>query len=161
MLNLAIFESGQYFAEGSYGFSETTLRLPIESNFSVEIYPAYVVVEGKAQQHSGRPVYPFRVLLSRDLNSQSQADVNVTIAGVPELIGRMSLIGPTCELLANDPPNQNQLSARVVPLEKPRMYEISGLLALDGKKWLPFNFRVVPTEAELALENVVAMPKRA
>ena len=161
MVNLSIFEPGHYFAEGSYGFSETALRLPIESNFSVEVYPAYLLIEGKGQQHSGRPVYPFRVLLSRDMNSQSQAEISITITGVPELTGRASLVGPTSELMTNDTDHQNLLSARVVPLAKPRTYEISGLLVLGGKSWLPFHFRVVPTEAEVALENIVTLQKRA
>ena len=160
MVNLALLEPGRYVADGSYGFSETGLRLPFESSFSVEQLPLYLLIEGKARQPGGRQAYRFRVRLDRDTNSQSQADASVSISGVPELRGRASLVGPTRELLAFDPANENQLSARVVPLDKPRIYEISGLLGLTGKGWFPFHFRVVPTEARAALENVIALPKR-
>jgi hypothetical protein len=159
VVNLNIFLPGQYFAEGSYGL-ESGLSLAFESNFAVEAFPEHLVVEGKARHRSSGTVYPFRVQLSRDKASQSQADASITIPGVPELKGRACLAGPTRELLANDPANQNQISARVVPLEAPRVYELSGILCLGGKAWFPFCFRAVPTEAEVALENVVAFPKR-
>jgi hypothetical protein len=119
------------------------------------------VLEGKARQHSGRPEYGVRVQLDRDLHSQSQVEATVTIATIPSLRGRMAIVGPTFELLAADLTNLNQISARVVPTEKRRIYEISGLLALGGKAWFPFHFRVVPTEAEAAMSNVVALPQRS
>ena len=121
---------------------------------------AALVLEGRARQHSGRPEYGFRCQLDRDPHSQSQANATVTIATIPSLTGRMSLVGPTRELLASDLESRNQLSARIVPMEKPGIYELSGLLALGGKQWFPFHFRVVPTESRAALENVVALPKR-
>ena len=123
--------------------------------------PAALVLEGRARQHSGRPEYGLRLQLDRDPHSQSQADATVSIATIPPLKGRMSLTGPTNELLASDLAAQNQLSARIVPLDKPRIYELSGFLALGGKLWFPFHFRVVPTESHAALSNVVAIPKRS
>jgi hypothetical protein len=95
------------------------------------------------------------------MHSQSQADVTVVIAGIPQLKGRMSLVGPTRELIASDAEHQNQVSARIVPLDRPRIYELSGIVALGGKQWFPFHFRMVPTESMEALSNVVALPKRS
>jgi hypothetical protein len=161
VVNLAIIEPGHYHAGGSYGFSESGLRLPMECGFLVEILPAAAVLEGKARQHSGRPEYAIRVQLDRDLHSQSQVEATVNIASIPSLKGRMSMVAPTFELLASDSPSLNQLSARVVPMEKPRIYEISGFLALNGKGWFPFHFRVVPTEAHEAMSNVVGLPQRS
>jgi hypothetical protein len=142
VVNLAFIEPGYYHAGGSYGFSESGLRLPMECGFRFEILPSAAVLEGKARQHSGRPEYGVRVQLDRDLHSQSQVEATVTIATIPSLRGRMAI-------------------ARVVPTEKRRIYEISGLLALGGKAWFPFHFRVVPTEAEAAMSNVVALPQRS
>jgi hypothetical protein len=151
VVKLAIIEPGHYHGDGSYGFSESGLRLPFECTFRAEVMPAVLVLEGRARQHSGRPEYSFKLQLDRDPQSQSQADATVSIATIPSLKGRMSLTGPTNELLASDPGTQNQLSARIVPLDKPRIYELSGFLALGGKLWFPFHFRVVPTESHAAL----------
>jgi hypothetical protein len=161
MVELTIIEPGPYFAEGSYGFSETGLRLPFESHFSVEASPSHLLLEGVAQQDRGAPAYRFQVQLLRDNGSQSQADARVSVATIPELTGRMSLRGPTLELLANDLAHNNQISARLVPMDKPRTYEVSGCLALGGKAWFPFHFRFSPTHAEATLANVVAIRKRA
>jgi hypothetical protein len=161
VVNLAIIEPGYYHAGGSYGFSESGLRLPMECGFRFEILLSAAVLEGKARQHSGRPEYGVRVQLDRDPHSQSQVEATVTIATIPPLKGRMAIAGPTLELLAADLTNLNQISARVVPMEKRRIYEISGLLSLGGRQWFPFQFRVVPTEAETAMSNVVALPQRS
>ena len=37
--------------------------MPLEGHFEVESLPNALVIEGKWQQHSGRPTYPFRVEL--------------------------------------------------------------------------------------------------
>ena len=151
---------GQYSAHGSYGFSETGLRLPLQCTFSVEEFPNALTIEGQTQQGGERPVYPFRCKLERDAQSQSQAEASVTVAGISTLSGRISLLGPTIELLAYDLPSNTVLSTRVVPLEKPRIYELSGFLSLHGLNWFPFHFRVVPTEMEAALSNVVGISSR-
>lgn len=159
MVKLAIIEPGHYFAEGSYGFSETGMRLHFECHLVVETFEDHLVIEG-AGRRSGVS-YPFRVQLLRDAASQTQADAKISIATIPELAGRMSLSGPTLELLGGDVAHENQISARLVPLERNRIYEVSGCLALGGKTWFPFHFRLLPTEKEIAHENVVPFAKRA
>ena len=160
MVNLDIFESGRYFADGSYGVNESSVEMPLQGHFSVEIMPNTVVIDGKWQQHSGRPTFAFRVEISRDHTSQSQASVRVVGSEVGELVGRFTLRGRTRELLALDAAKGHQLSARIVPTEKPRIYEISGLIAVN-EHWFPFNLRLLPAEGERALSKVVALPKRA
>jgi len=161
VLNLAIIEGGRYFAQGSYGISESGVAMPLEGHFSVESFPNSLVIEGKWQQHSGRPTYAVRVEIVRDPTSQSQGAVMVAASGLGQFTGRMSLRGPTLELIAADPVNGHQLSARVVPLEKPRIYELSGIVAVKAERWFPFHLRAVPAEAEMALSKVVALPKRS
>ena len=155
VVDLAIIEPGKYFASGSYGVSESAIGMPLEASFSVESLPNNLVIEGTWQQHSGRPTYTFRVEFARDQQSQSQAQVIVAAFGVGRLGGRISLRGPTLELLAADAATKSSLSARLVPMEKPRIYEISGAVALNGEVWFPFHLRVVPTETREALSNVV------
>jgi hypothetical protein len=155
VLNLAIIEPGHYLGQGSYGISAAAIGMPLEAHFAVESFPNTLVIDGKWQQHSGRPTFAFRVELRRDELSQSQAEASVTATAFGLLAGRMSMRGPTLELLATDPANGHLLSARVVPLEKPRIYELSGIIAVNGKQWFPFHLRVVPTEARSALSNVV------
>ena len=158
MLNLAVIAVGHYAAHGSYGLSESSIDLPLEAHFAVESFPNELVIDGKWQQHSGRPNYAFRIELNRDHTSQSQADASVTASGVGSFSGRMSLRGPTLELLAGDPSTGSHLSARFVPMDKPRIYEVSGIVSAKGN-WFPFHLRVVPMEAELS--KVVALPKRS
>ena len=128
--------------------------------FKVESFPDDLSIEGKVQHRRGDTSYPFRARIIRDQSSKAQAAASITIAGLPELRGRACLVPPTREILTSDSLGHNQLSVHVVPLEAPRVYEVTGILALGGRSWFPFNFRVTPTEAEVALENVVALPKR-
>ena len=160
MVELNIIGTGRYFAEGSYGINESAVQLPLVGHFSVECMPNDVVFDVKWQQHSGRPTYAFRIEISRDATSQSQASARITGTNVGELIGRVTLRGPTRELLAYDAANGHHLSARFVPLETPGIYELSGLISINGQ-WFPFHARVVPAESEMALPKVVALPKRA
>jgi hypothetical protein len=160
VVDLAIIKPGSYSAEGSYGFTETGLRLPFHASFSVELFPDHLTIEGRGRQHSGRPDYPFRCSVERDPHSQSQAEVSVTVASIAPLTGRVSLTGPTLEMLAYDLASNSVMSARVVPLDKPRLYELSGFLSLHGLGWFPFHFRVVPTETQEALANVVGISSR-
>jgi hypothetical protein len=155
VLNLAVIDIGRYFAQGSYGITESGISMPLEAHFSVESFPNAVVLDGKWQQHSGRPTHAFRVELTRDSASQSQAAVTVAASGIGSLTGRMSLRGPTLELLVADSSCGHQLSARLVPLDKPRIYEISGIVSVKAELWFPFHLRVVPMEAESAMSNVV------
>ncbi|WP_171092344.1 hypothetical protein [Usitatibacter rugosus] len=159
MLNLNVIEVGTYHAHGSHGLSASSTHLPLEAHFEAESFPNALVLEGKWQTHSDRPAYAFRVELSRDHTSQSQADATVTATGVGVLSGRMSMRGPTLELLASDSSSGSQLSARFVPMEKSRTYEISGIVSFKGQYWFPFHFRAVPLETALA--KVVALPKRS
>ncbi len=160
MSDLAIIAPGRYRAEGSYGFSDTGLRLGIECTFSVAALPDALVLEGRARRRDGGPEFPLRLQLDHDADAPAQAHAAIALAAIPELTGRVSLSGPTRELLAADWASRNQLSARIVPLEGPRRYELSGFLALDATGWFPFHFRVAPAEPEEALENVVALHKR-
>ena len=160
MVNLNILLPGHYYAYGTYGL-ESGLTLEFAGPFTVESFPDDLSIEGKVQHRRSETSYPFRARISRDKSSTSQAVAVITIAGLPELKGRACLVGTTREILTSDSLNLNQLSVRVAPLEAPRVYEVAGILALGGKAWFPFSFRVTPTEAEVALENVVALPKRS
>jgi len=160
VVNLNILLPGQYLAYGTYGL-ESGLNLEFAGPFRVESFPDDLSIEGKVQHRRSDTTYPFRASLTRDEFSKSQALASITIAGMPELKGRACLVPPTREVLASEPHSLNQLSVRVVPLESPRVYEVTGILALGGKTWFPFHFRVTPMEAEVALENVVALPKRS
>jgi len=158
--NLAMLLPGEYSADGSYGFSETGLRLPFRSSFNVELSPHQLCMRGRVRQHTGRQTYPFTLTLARDKDSQSQAEVTVALDTLVTVTGRVALVGPTVELLAYDLESNSVLSARVVPLDRPRIYEISGFLSLHGLNWFPFWFRVIPAEPHLALENVVGIESR-
>jgi hypothetical protein len=159
-LNLAMLLPGEYSADGSYGFSETGLRLPFQSSFTVELSSRQLSMRGRARQHAGRQTYSFTLTLARDKESQSQAEVTIALDALVTVTGRVALLGPTVELLAYDLESNSVLSARVVPLDRPRIYEVSGFLSLHGLKWFPFWFRVVPAEPHQALENVVGIESR-
>ena len=98
--------------------------------------------------------------LAHDDASQSQAEVTVVLDAVATVTGRVALLGPTIELLAYDLESNSILSARLVPLDRPRIYEISGFLSLHGLGWFPFWFRILPAEPHLAREKVVGLESR-
>jgi hypothetical protein len=157
VVNLDVIAPGQYFAHGTYGFSESASRLPLAAEFMVKHLPNTLSIDGHIQREGTTQRHAFSCLFQRDDHSQSQATVLVTFSSISHLAGRVSLVGPTVEVLACDLAANVALSARILSLEKKREYEVSGLLSLLGQGWFPFHLRAVPNEDRAAFANVVGI----